>query len=95
LRITGNADAVDWRTCLRRYPRAVLALEHLSLDYRQEPAVEYEGWLPSRVSPVVLSEHAVQALSAATRLTALKLRAEWDGRASMLLRALPALADVG
>jgi hypothetical protein len=30
LRITDNADAVDWRMCLRRYPRALLALEHLS-----------------------------------------------------------------
>jgi hypothetical protein len=98
LRITSNAAAVDWRMCLQRAPRALPALQELSLDYRRAPLVQQDGnlfdWEHSCVSPVTITEPALSALRAASCLTALTLRAVWDDKASTLLRALPALADI-
>jgi hypothetical protein len=93
LRISGMAD--DWHACLQRNPRALLVLDELFLDLRREPIVGYDDWEPSKVSSLGLTEHAVQALQAATRLSALRLRAVWDEGAGALLGALPALTSVG
>jgi hypothetical protein len=57
LRITGNAVDLDWRMCLRRYPRTLRALEEVALDYRREPRVWEDEWRSTHVDPVTFTEH--------------------------------------
>jgi hypothetical protein len=92
LRVTGNAAAVDWRLMPRSPPQLLPALSQLSLDYRQEPLWNSIGCAPSVVKAV--PERALSGLQAASHLSTLTLRCQWDDRAQTLLQRLPALAEV-
>jgi hypothetical protein len=92
LHITGNAAAVEWRLVPRSAPALLPALRELSLDYRQEPLWSSTGWAPSVVKAV--PDRALRGLQAASQLSSLTLRCQWDDRAKALLLLLPALAEV-